>query len=58
VSLKHTSRALIINNNLPQVMPDDTCAGVCLRYKLKASVLRSLNGFVSENIQMLKVRKY
>lgn len=37
-------------------MPDDTCAGLCLRYKLKASTLRSLNGFVSDNIQMLKVR--
>jgi len=39
-----------------QVMPDDTCAGVCLRYKIKASTLRSINGFVGDNIQMLKVR--
>ena len=38
-----------------QVMPDDTCAGVCLRYKIKASTLRIINGFVGDNIQMLKV---
>jgi len=33
-----------------QVLPSDTCADICLKYRVKASTLRRLNGFTGDNV--------
>lgn len=37
------------------VMPEDTLQGLCLRYKIKASLLRRVNGFTGDHFQTEKV---
>eukprot|EP00903_Cladosiphon_okamuranus_P005961 g5885.t2 len=37
------------------VMPDDTLAGICLKYKVKDRELRRLNGFVGSHFRMCDV---
>jgi LysM repeat protein len=37
------------------VMPDDTLQGICLRYKIKANVLRRCNGFIGDHFRTEKI---
>lgn len=39
------------------VLPSDTLAGICLRYKVKPAILKRYNQFFGENIQTVKVIK-
>ncbi|CAM9528659.1 unnamed protein product, partial [Hapterophycus canaliculatus] len=34
------------------ILPDDTLAGICLKYKVKDRELRKLNGFVGDHFRM------
>jgi hypothetical protein len=37
------------------VMPEDTLQGLCLRYKIKANLLRKCNGFIGDHFRTEKV---